>query len=83
MKALRKPSGPAWVVNQLARSQSSEAEDLKAAREALGEAHERLLAGKASAHDIRTTAERQGEAIGALLEKAEGLLDTAGARRAK
>jgi len=78
VKALRKPSGPAWVVNQLARSQTSEAEHLSAAGEALRETHERLLAGNGSADDIRAAAERQGEAVGALLDKAEGLLDSSG-----
>src|SRR5829696_4766182 len=51
VKALRKPSGPAWVVNQLARTQASEAKELEESATALRQAHERLLEGQSRADD--------------------------------
>jgi chromosome segregation ATPase len=78
VKGLRKPSAPAWVVNQLARTQGSEGEELAAAGQALREAHEHLLAGEGEAADLREAAHRQSRAVAALLAKAEGLLDSGG-----
>ena len=78
VKALRKPSGPAWVVNQLARTQTAEAKELEESAKALREAHERLLAGQSQADDLREAADRQTKAVAALLDKAHGLLDGAG-----
>ncbi len=78
VKGLRKPSGPAWVVNQLARTQGAEADALQAAGQALREAHERLMAGEGRSDELRNAADRQREAIAGLTDKAHGLLDSGG-----
>jgi hypothetical protein len=78
VKGLRKPSGPAWVVNQLARTQTPEAKELEDSAEVLRGAHERLLQGQGQADDLREAADRQNEAVLTLLDKAHGLLDGAG-----
>ncbi len=78
VKGLRKPSGPAWVVNQLARTQGAEADALRAAGRALREAHERLMAGEGRSDELRNAADRQREAIAGLTDKAHGLLDSSG-----
>jgi len=78
VKGLRKPSGPAWVVNQLARTQTPEAKELEDSGQVLREAHEQLLQGQGQADDLREAADRQTEAVLTLLDKAHGLLDGAG-----
>jgi hypothetical protein len=78
VKGLRKPSAPAWVVNQLARMQASEAKELEESAKALRVAHEQLLEGQSQADDLREAADRQTKAVAALLDKAHGLLDGAG-----
>jgi hypothetical protein len=45
VKALRKPTAPAWALNQLARRRPKDVEQLLAAGKELREAHEALLAG--------------------------------------
>jgi hypothetical protein len=78
VKALRKPSAPAWVANQLARTQAREAKRLLETGDRLRRAQEQVLAGDASAGDLRTAAEEAAGAQDALLEKALGLLDHRG-----
>jgi hypothetical protein len=78
VKALRKPSAAAWLVNQLARSQAREVKQLLEAGRKLREAHERALTGNASAGELRRVTEQENEAVRALLAKASGLLDREG-----
>ena len=78
VKGLRKPSAPAWVVNQLARTQRGEAKALVAAGERLRAAHERLLAGDGGADDVRAAGAEESHALRQLLGRAEGLIDGAG-----
>lgn len=63
VKGLHKPSAPAWVVNQLARTQAPEVKELQTAGQALREAHERLGAGEGRADDLREAADHQDRAV--------------------
>ena len=78
VKALRKPSAPAWVVNQLARTQRAEAAELREAGEALRKAHQMLLAGEGATEDLRRAADRHRRVARALVATASGLLDHEG-----
>ena len=78
VKRLKKPTAAAWVVNQLARTQKREATSLIKAGERLRKVHEDLLAGKAGPEQLRSAAEKQREAVGALVERGAGLLDRLG-----
>jgi hypothetical protein len=78
VKGLRKPSGPAWVINQLARTQGVQVKELQAAEQAMRERHERLMAGEGGSEELQDAAGRQREAITGLIEKAHGLLDSSG-----
>ena len=78
VKALPKPSAPAWVVNQLARTQGQPSKRLLEAGDALREAHERLLAGEGGAEDLRSASEEEDGAVRKLRAAASGLLDSAG-----
>lgn len=78
VKALRKPSAAAWLVNQLARTQKSEAKAVLDGSEALRGAQERVLAGKGDRQELGAAAEAHAAAMRALLAKAPGLLDRDG-----
>lgn len=78
VRALRRPSAAAWVVNQLARTQPRDARALVEAGVRLRSAHEGLLAGDADADDLRSAAAAEREAASTLLSRASGLLDRDG-----
>jgi hypothetical protein len=78
VKALRKPSATAWLVNQLARTQGKDAERLIKAGEQLQAAQQRVLAGKSSAGELAQAGVEQSEAIRGLMVKAPGVLDRNG-----
>jgi hypothetical protein len=78
VKALHKPSATAWLVNQLARTQMGDARRVIESGEALRAAQERALAGKASAHELSRASEEHSAAMGELLAKAPGTLDSKG-----
>jgi hypothetical protein len=78
VKGLRKPSAPAWIVNQLARARAREAKDLLRAGDALRAAHERVVAGTGDADELRAAAETEHAAARALVADAPGLLDRDG-----
>lgn len=78
VKGLRKPSTAACAANQLARTQGPEAQMLQAAGEAMRAAQEALLAGRGGADALREAAEAKAAAVGALVKKAEGMLDGGG-----
>jgi hypothetical protein len=77
VRKLRKPTLPAWTINQLVRRHRREVRRLLEAGERLREAHERLLGG-GEREELRRAAERERELVGRLLERAEPLLSEAG-----
>lgn len=79
VKALRKPSTAAWLVNQLARTQKTDAKRVLDAGEALRAAQDRILAGKGNADELARATEEHAGAMRALLARAPGLLDPEGA----
>lgn len=78
VKGLKKPSAAAWLVNQLARTQRSEARRVLESSDALRDAQERILAGKGAATELGKASEEHAGAMTALLAKAPGLLDSKG-----
>ncbi len=77
VKALRRPTVPAWTVNQVVRSSRSEVEELLAAGEDLRRAQQRALSGKGGGN-LRETGERRRTALRAVMQAAEALLDESG-----
>jgi hypothetical protein len=78
VKALRKPSAAAWLVNQLARTQASDAARVIDSGEALRAAQDRAIAGKGDRQELAGAGSEHAEAMRALLAKAPGLLDSKG-----
>lgn len=78
VKALRKPSATAWLVNQLARTQRSDARRVLESGDALSAAQERALAGKGGRDELAGAAQEHADAMRALMAKAPGLLDRGG-----
>ncbi len=72
--ALRKPSVAAWAVNQLVRTQKRAVSALFKHGDALRDVQSQVLAGSSGAAELRAAGEREREAVGALVEKARGLL---------
>jgi hypothetical protein len=72
VKALRKPSRPAWVVNRLARDRKKEMRALLEAGEKLRRAHEDALGG-GDAKPLRSAAEAERKAVEKLMEGARTL----------
>jgi hypothetical protein len=79
VKALRKPSAAAWLVNQLARTQKSDARRMLEKGDALRVAQERALARQASREELAGATQEHAEAMRILLSKAPGFLDRRGA----
>jgi hypothetical protein len=79
VKALRKPSAAAWLVNQLARTQKSDARRLLEKGDALRVSQERALARQASREELAGATQEHAEAMRMLLSKAPGFLDRRGA----
>ena len=79
VKALRKPSAAAWLVNQLARTQKSDTRRMLERGDALRVTQERALAGRASREELAGAKHRYAEAMRMLLSKAQGFLDRRGA----
>ncbi len=78
VKGLRKPTAAAWVVNQLARTQTKDAKRVLDSADALRAAQDRIVAGEASPHELSRATEEDAAATRALLAKAPGLLDRQG-----
>lgn len=76
VKSLRRPTVPAWAVNQVVRQYRSEVEELLAAGEDLRRAQQRALSGKGGA-DLREASERRRNALREVAEAAEAVLDQA------
>jgi hypothetical protein len=78
VKGLRKPTAAAWVVNQLARTQTKDAKRLLDSSDALRAAQNRVFAGDVSPHELAGATEEAAAASRELLAKAPGLLDRQG-----
>src|ERR1700733_6330495 len=76
--ALRKPSMPAWAVNQLVRTQRRGVAERIEAGDGLRAAQDDVLAGAGDARSLRTAVERERAAVDALTDAARGLLSTDG-----
>lgn len=76
VKALRKPTIPVWVVNQLARRQPGEMKALLAAAERLRAAQERALTGEAD--ELRDATADERSALRSLTQHASALLAAEG-----
>jgi hypothetical protein len=79
VKALRKPSAAAWLVNQLARTQKSDARRMLEKGDALRVAQERALVRQASRGPLAGAIQEHAKAMRMLLSKAPGFLDRRGA----
>lgn len=77
VKALRKPTVPAWAVNQLARRERMRLRSLLTAGERLRGAHEELLSG-GSPEAVQRAREDERKAIAELARAAAGLLEQGG-----
>jgi hypothetical protein len=77
VKALRRPTVAAWVVNQLAHRNRAELRRLIDAGEVLRNAQSRVLRG-GQANDLRAAAKRRQEALRALRNLATDILREAG-----
>ncbi|MGH2785418.1 MAG: hypothetical protein ACRDJ1_09150 [Actinomycetota bacterium] len=77
IKAMRKPTAPAWAVNQLARRYPKQVEVLIAASDRLRRAQQDLLEG-ASAGDLWEATLAEREAVGELMKAAEWILKESG-----
>lgn len=75
VKALRRPTVGAAVLNRLARTAPDALESVMAAAEALGQAQRRALSGVAA--DVRGAVRAHHEAVGALLAEAEAPMPVA------
>lgn len=73
VKALKKPSRPAWLVNALARDEADGVGELLAAGEKLRSLQEKMIAGDADAGDLRDAAAREQRVVDGLLKAAKKL----------
>jgi hypothetical protein len=77
VRKLKKPSLPAWTVNQLVRRHRKEVRRLLQADERLRKAHEGLLSG-GDRKAMTDAAAKERELVGGLVKKAEPLLSEGG-----
>jgi hypothetical protein len=77
VKAMRKPTAPAWAVNQLARRYPKQVEVLIAASDRLRRSQQELLEG-APAGDLWEATLAEREAVAELIKAAEWILTEAG-----
>lgn len=73
VKALRKPSRGAWLVNQLATRKADEVKGLLEVGEELRAAQEEMLAGATDREKLRQAARREQEAVDSLLRTADAI----------
>jgi hypothetical protein len=79
VKALRKPSAAAWLVNQLVRTQKRDARRVLERGDALRVTQERALARQAGRGELTGATHQYAQAVRTLLSNAPGLLDRRGA----
>jgi hypothetical protein len=77
VKALAKPSLPAWTVNQLAREEPMQMRGLTTAGERLRKAQAELLEG-GGPDELQAALQRQRDVVGALVGSAKRILEAAG-----
>ena len=77
VKSLRRPTVPAWAVNQVVRQHQRQVEELLAAGEDLRRAQQRALSGKGGA-ELREASERRRNALREVADAAEAVLEQAG-----
>jgi hypothetical protein len=77
VKSLRRPTVPAWAVNQVVRTHRNDVDELLSAGEDLRRVQQRALSGK-SGGDLREASERRRRALQAVIKASEALLDDAG-----
>ena len=77
VKALRRPSVAAWAINQAARSNPKDVEQLLAVGRELGEAQRRALSSKGGG-DLKALGSRRRAAVDKLTKLAAAALDDAG-----
>jgi hypothetical protein len=77
VKSFRRPTVPAWAVNQVVRQHQREVEELLAAGEDLRRAQQRALSGKGGA-DLREASEHRRNALRDAVQAAEEVLELAG-----
>jgi hypothetical protein len=70
--ALQKPTRPAWMVNQLSRTEGALTAKLLECAEALAEAQETAVSGE-GARDLRAAGRAERQAVERLMEAARGL----------
>ncbi|MFL5886136.1 MAG: hypothetical protein ACJ77M_13785, partial [Thermoleophilaceae bacterium] len=73
MRSLRKPSVPAWAVNQLARRHPDDVEALLAAGEEARSAQEEVLGG-GDRDRLVAAVQAERDAVDSLVQKARGIL---------
>ena len=73
VKAAKKPTRPAWIVNRLARDEPKKVESLLKAGERLREVSEQVVAGEADPDQLRMTAAAEQREVDALLRAAGGI----------
>ena len=79
VRALKKPTRPAWAINQVSAGEAKLRDDLLAAGAVLRKAQERLVSGKAKGSELRLASEQEQAAVSAMLEAVEALSAEAGA----
>jgi hypothetical protein len=77
IRALARPTVPAWTINQLSRTDGSGVRALLDAGEALRAAQGRLLRGEDAGHAFRDAAAQEREAVEGLTERARAVLGRA------
>jgi hypothetical protein len=78
VKRMPKPTAPAWVVNQLARTEPDDMRALMQAGDELRRTQEWLLRGEADPTDLRSAVEAERAAVGRLVRMGAALLTAAG-----
>ena len=76
VKSQRRPTVPAWAINQVVRQHQREVDELLAAGEDLRRAQQRALSGKGGG-DLREASERRRNALRAVAQAAEATLEQA------
>lgn len=82
VKGLRRPTVPAWVVNQLARRHRAEVQELLAVGRELREAQRSALSGR-GAEELAAVGARRRRLVDRLVERAASLLGEAGRSSAR
>jgi hypothetical protein len=77
IRKLKKPTAPAWAINQLARTHPKDVQALLAAGEVLRRVQERALGDRAAARELRDVGRDERAAVERLVDAARELLPEA------